>query len=385
MIEPLGSEDTRGENEALSRRNRFDRERDGSARIRFRFGPEELDNIEAAAARRGVPIIAWMHNVLAHLAEKSRDDLPWEPLAGRQALPRARVAELLRAGSCPSAILELMATEGTSAGRSRYVQDRLVDAIDNLIALGLIQSSTAYLSVPPDVRDQVEDIASSHGRVFAPGDRADLMSSASAQLTDVHRLDLIATLRYGPIERNIGDLYMTVRSFELVLSGLVKGMLVMRFGLVRARWWYEGVPESTRVALAAEGERQKVDDLWRLVTFGNFQSIIKANDQIFREGLRLGSSADVQRVADVRNAVMHPSKRIVFKQAEFQDVFEAFNRLRRWVDVAANGGVLDPAWMPSDQQLYLPPAAANAAALDHDEGKTRRDGISYSDLLYDEN
>jgi hypothetical protein len=273
-----------------------------------------------------------------------------------------------------------MADEGTSPGRSWAAQDRIVDALDSLIALGLVQSAFVYLAVPQAQRSKVEAIAAAQGKVFAPGDRASVMTLVRRSISDVHRLDVIATLRYGPIERNIGDLYMTIRSYELILSGLIKGVLIARYGSSEDAWWYEGVPETTRVSMAEARERQRAEDPWRMATFGNFQNIIKSRDATFREALK------VAHVATVRNLVMHPSKGIEIDQPSFQAIFEAFQRLRRWATLGQENGLLEGTWMPSDQELFLPPAVINVdqVDLDYDEGKTRNDGVLHSELLYRE-
>jgi hypothetical protein len=372
-----------------SRRKKFDRESDGSVRLRLRFDPEAADNIEAAVANQGMSLLTWVHGVLAYQAMQPSDDLPWRPLTAERDSPnRRRVAELLQEGKAPSEVLNTMAAEGTAPGRSWGSQDRLIDALDNLIALGLLQSASVYLAVPQEHRGKVEAIAAAQGKVFAPGDRASLMSLVRRSTPEVHRLDVIATLRYGPIERNIGDLYMTIRSYELTLSGLIKGVLVEQFGLLEDAWWYEGVPEVTRVNMAAARERQRADDRWQLATFGDFQSIIKGKDVTFREAFKVGSLAefksDVAQVAMVRNLVMHPSKGIEIDQPSFQAVFEAFQRLRQWSDKAFSAGALDATWMPSDQELFLPPAVINVdqVDLDYDEGKSRKDGVLDSELFY---
>lgn len=234
----------------------------------------------------------------------------------------------LRAGRTP---VEIASAQGLSLSS-------VLGHLDRAVGENKIARSEIYFSLPRQVRAKVEDAARHRGYAPMPGQTlpriqpiVDLVVGEDPALVQV-------ALRYGPASRYYGDLYELVRRFELGLHGLIKDVLVKKFGLGERAWWYEGVPVSIRKSCAESAEdlgRFDVDP-WSCTYMLDLQAVMKAQWLLFEPLYRVGGKnevlSEIKDVNGVRNRVMHPVRDAPPTNDDF-DVLE--NAYARLLDVRA--------------------------------------------------
>jgi hypothetical protein len=237
----------------------------------------------------------------------------------------------------------------------------VMDAFDSLVAQGIVRASQVFFLVPAEVRDAVGKVTRDLGRYWAPGDQGGLLVDVSKAHPEFDLSDINTCLRFGPIERLYGDLYMMLREYELLLWGVIRAVLVERFQEGRKGWWRSGVPEAVRLELVKQQELYDLEEPWQAMTLGNMQKTLssRSNKTHFASAMRLRDldqlDADVRAVAEIRNAVMHPVRRIPIAEDDFLVVMAASHRLHDAVRAARESGATAEDYLPTPAELLLAP------------------------------
>lgn len=171
-------------------------------------------------------------------------------------------------------------------------------------------------------------------------------------------------VRFGPIESLYGDLYDNLRRYELLLWGLLRGLLSGRFGYDgddwrSAGWWRQGLSDADRRELG--GKWVLRDDLewpWQAATFGTMQKIIERHGSLIAKACRDSDSkgflSDVRKTANARNALVHPLGGKLLQEDDFELVARALEDLVSRCRVAVKGGFLRIEDLPTERALLLP-------------------------------
>jgi hypothetical protein len=137
--------------------------------------------------------------------------------------------------------------------------------------------------------------------------------------------NLFVSLKDSPVFR--GDMYEYVADIELQLHDFIRNHLVLQFG--DAKWWRTGVPLSVRKYAAAvrEEDPDATEDLFCYTTFINLSEILDKNWALLSTPLPSTLSkdkkkllSDMNRLNQIRNAVMHPVKKKRWTLDDFEFV-----------------------------------------------------------------
>ncbi|MDB4433111.1 hypothetical protein N9166_00045 [bacterium] len=120
-----------------------------------------------------------------------------------------------------------------------------------------------------------------------------------------------------------GDLYEYLADIELSLHDFVRRLLKEEFGEHERGSWRAGVPETIRESCVTARERDPdpIDDPFAYTNFIHLATIIEKNWKIFAPNLpaqlrgdRKLFLDDLRRLNSIRNAVMHPAKKVPFEE-----------------------------------------------------------------------
>ena len=284
--------------------------------------------------------------------------------AERVEIPTSWMMSGVREGWTPTQF-EDAARRASFAGKDDALRrDRVVRGYDNLISNGFVSRSDVYLSVPRSVRSFVSSVADEVGQYWAPGRRGGLHATLRHRRQEYEQIDLEVCVRFGPLESLYGDMYDNLRRYELLLWGLLRGLLTGRFGDDKddwrsAGWWRQGLSEGDRRELGGTWVvRSDLEWPWQAATFGTMQKIIDKNGSLVasacRESDAKGLSSDVRATANVRNALMHPLSGKTLREDEFEVVAKALEDLVTRCRTAVKGGFLQPEDLPAERVLLLP-------------------------------
>jgi hypothetical protein len=213
--------------------------------------------------------------------------------------------EYLRAGLSPAQIAERLGLSFEA------VRQHLLHQVGE----GSIRRSDILFAMPDKLRAVCEDL-----REQGISNEIDLDSPVVRQLLEEHGISpeemrLYVALRDQGAYR--GDMYENVADIEILLHDFVKKTLVDVFGDGEHGWWRQGIPQSIRLdcASARECDSHPVEDPFCYTNFIHLSKIIETNWKHFREVLpgslasdRKALLADLARLNNIRNAVMHPIK-----------------------------------------------------------------------------
>lgn len=139
-----------------------------------------------------------------------------------------------------------------------------------------------------------------------------------------------------------GDLYTYISRLEIFLHERVRTILIAEFGADEVGWWRNGVPEQIRrdCASSREADPYPPGEPYTYTTFIHLAKIIDKNWRLFSASLPRDIAADrkvlgeiFDRLNAIRNAVMHPVKRVAFSDDDFMFVEAVLGKLgdpRRW-------------------------------------------------------
>jgi hypothetical protein len=214
------------------------------------------------------------------------------------------------AGMSPSEIAESMGVTVSTVMAYLY----------NQVGQGKLQRSDILFSIKREHRLAIESTISEHG-LLQP---AKMERAVRRKAQQVSRDDLMVylSLRGDPV--GMGDLYDAIRDIELLLHETVRERLKSAYG---DNWWRKGVPEKTRVKCTERLERDNerpASDPFCYTTLIELADIIKANWQLLsscvpknlRDSVHTFSTS-MAKLNAIRNAVMHPVKRIELSEDDY--------------------------------------------------------------------
>lgn len=266
----------------------------------------------------------------------------------------------------PSQLLEHVKVLRLGHSDERRQTDMVLASYDALIIGGFVTRSDVYLSVPKSEREQIEALSARRGQSWSPGRRSGLHAAVRLAFPSMPDINLEVCLRYGPLESLYGDLYSSLRSYELLLWDFLVGVFSNEYGEIAADWrdtgwWRLTVNSGERKSLTERwGERPNVQYPWQLATFGTMVKMMENGSSRKALAAAEGShdirdfQGEVERVAHIRNNVMHPMARRNPTIDDFEFVNEALRNLAGRAQTALERGKLHARQLPSAADLLLP-------------------------------
>lgn len=229
-------------------------------------------------------------------------------------MPRKDVAaELLLQGLPPTAIARQMGT--STAAVMHYLCLKVGEG-------GLRRSDIAF-SLPRETRAAIEQAIEKTGSLSAPTIARELQRSGDAP----NRFDIGVYIHYRRARVVLGDMYELLRDVEVRLHTFVKQAMVLEFG--EEQWWRSGVPDTIRAECAALLEkdpepaeepycythlialREILDKRWSVLSRYMPQQLLNRKKDLLERLLRLNR---------IRNSVMHPVRKSVLSEDDFEFV-----------------------------------------------------------------
>ena len=136
--------------------------------------------------------------------------------------------------------------------------------------------------------------------------------------------------------RALGDMYEDIWCIESDLHEQIRKALVRKYGEGEAGWWRQGVPEKVRVKCQERRERD-VDEPCEVFCYSDLldlDAILEVQWALLKRlfpdyANRKHLSGDLKRLNRLRNKVMHPTRRFVPDENDF-DFVRKLQRSFRW-------------------------------------------------------
>lgn len=228
-------------------------------------------------------------------------------------LRKDKAAELLHRGLPPSEIAREMGT--STAAVMQYLCLKIGE--------GELRRSDIAFSLPPQLRSAIEK-AIEHTSSFSA---AALTRHLRNQGVAANRLDVGVYIQYRRARAVLGDMYEMLRTVEVRLHTFIRQAFVMEFG--EEQWWRSGIPDTIRAECAALLEkdpepaeepycythvislREILDKRWPVLSKYMPERLLKGKKDLLERLLRLNR---------IRNGVMHPVRRSVLTEDDFEFV-----------------------------------------------------------------
>ena len=228
-------------------------------------------------------------------------------------LRKDRAAELLRQGLPPSQIAAQMGT--SSAAVMQYLCLKIGE--------GELRRSDIAFSLPADLRTQIEKSIERTGSLSPYVIARDLRTQGIA----VDRHDVGIYVQYRRARVVLGDMYELLRTVEVRLHTFIKEAFVQEYG--DEQWWRSGVPDTIRAECAALLEkdpepaeepycythvislREILEKRWSVLSKYMPSQLLHRKKEIIEKLLRLNR---------IRNSVMHPVRKSVLTEEDFEFV-----------------------------------------------------------------
>lgn len=228
-------------------------------------------------------------------------------------LRKDRAAELLRNGLPPSQIAAEMGT--STAAVMQYLCLKIGE--------GELRRSDIAFAIPHELRTQIEESIERTGTLSSWAICRDLRSRG----TEVNRHDIAVYVQYRRARVVLGDMYELLRTVEVRLHTFIKEAFVLEFG--EEQWWRSGVPDNIRAECAALLEkdpepadepycythvislREVLDKRWPVLSKYMPPQLLNRKKELLEKLLRLNR---------IRNSVMHPVRKSVLTEEDFEFV-----------------------------------------------------------------
>jgi hypothetical protein len=231
---------------------------------------------------------------------------------------RDEAADLLKSGRTLAEIARCM---GVSMGT-------VVSYLFTEVGRGSVRRSDIFFAVSPQIRAAVESTSDVVGE-----DEDAIRSATLALMPDVNRDELAACLLLRDARVALGEMYELVRDLETTLHSVARAVLT---GNYDDQWWRKGIPRTIRQECAAnlEGDEEPAAEPFCYTTLAHLGEIFYGNWPLMIDALpkevssnRQKFKSDLMQLNRIRNAVMHPVKGIVPREADFVFVREFHRRL----------------------------------------------------------
>ncbi len=230
-------------------------------------------------------------------------------------LRKDQAAQLLRQGLPPSDIAHQMQTS--------------IPAVMQYLCLkigeGELRRSDIAFSVPQPVRAAIEQSIERTGSTNPFAIARDLRSSG----VNANRHDVAVYIHYRRARVVLGDMYELLRNVEVRLHTFVKQAFLLEFG--EENWWRSGVPDTIRAECAAllEKDPEPADEPYCYTHVISLREILDKRWSVLSKYMPehlLNKKKDLMerllRLNRIRNCVMHPVRKSVLSEADFEFVRE---------------------------------------------------------------
>ena len=230
-------------------------------------------------------------------------------------LRKDQAAQLLRQGLPPSEIADQMKTS------TPVVMQYLCLKIGE----GELRRSDIAFSLPQPVRAAIEQSIERTGSTNPFAIARDLRGSG----VNANRHDVAVYIHYRRARVVLGDMYELLRNVEVRLHTFVKQAFVLEFG--EENWWRSGVPDTIRAECAALLERdpEPADEPYCYTHVISLREILDKRWSVLSKYMPehlLNKKKDLMerllRLNRIRNCVMHPVRKSVLSEADFEFVRE---------------------------------------------------------------
>jgi hypothetical protein len=138
------------------------------------------------------------------------------------------------------------------------------------------------------------------------------------------------------------DMYTYMSRLEVFVHEKIHETLVAEFGQAETGWWRKGIPEQIRISCVTsrEADPYPPGEPYAYTTFIQLSNIIQKNWNLFSSILPSSFASDkklltqtLNRLNGIRNAVMHPVKRVDYSEDDFlflRESCESLGDRREW-------------------------------------------------------
>jgi hypothetical protein len=182
-----------------------------------------------------------------------------------------------------------------------------------------LRLSDIFFSIPNERREVYEGIIRRFDNTFS------MFQSVRSRRLNVGEFDLYQVCRDAPG----GDLYVSIADIELALHAQIKLVLTAAYNTANGGWWRRGVPVEVRkrCVTTREDDENPMEEPYDYTTLIDLWKIIEKSWSVFSRCLPPKLAANKQilsehlsRLNSLRNAVMHPVRKMAFERADLDFV-----------------------------------------------------------------
>jgi len=228
-------------------------------------------------------------------------------------LRKDQAAQLLREGLPPSEIARQMQTSTPAVMQYLCLK----------IGEGELRRSDIAFSLPHQLRMVIEQSIERTGSVNPFAVARDLRKAG----IDANRHDVAVYMHYRRARVVLGDMYELLRNVEVRLHTFVKQAFLLEFG--EENWWRSGVPDTIRAECAAllEKDPEPADEAYCYTHVISLREILDKRWSVLSKYMPehlLNQKKDLLerllRLNRIRNCVMHPVRKSVLSEEDFEFV-----------------------------------------------------------------
>jgi len=191
------------------------------------------------------------------------------------------------------------------------------------IGEGSLRRSDVAFSIPRELRAAVEAVISDKENT----NPTFICRELHRRGIECNRIDVAVYVSYRRARVVLGDMYELIRALELRLHDFIKQAFTAEFG--EEQWWRSGVPDVIRADCAAlrEKDPEPAEDPYCYTHLISLREILDKKWAILSRYLPerfKDKKKDLQerllRLNRIRNAVMHPVRKAVLTEDEFEFV-----------------------------------------------------------------
>jgi hypothetical protein len=222
------------------------------------------------------------------------------------------------------------------------------------IGEGELRRSDIAFSIPHDLRAAIEQCIERTSSM-SPFVIARTLRAAGIE---ANRHDIAVYMHYRRARVVLGDMYELLRNVEVRLHTFVKQAFILEFG--EENWWRSGVPDTIRAECAALLEkdpepadepycythvislREILDKRWSVLSKYMPEHLLNKKKDLLERLLKLNR---------IRNCVMHPVRKTVLSEEDFEFVRDLNADLRDFeAHLRQEGAAAEPAEHPPEFQ-----------------------------------
>ena len=235
-------------------------------------------------------------------------------------LRKDQAAQLLRQGLPPSEIANQMGTSTPAVMQYLCLK----------IGEGDLRRSDIAFSLPHDLRAAIEQSIERKGSVSPFVIARDLRQNG----VEANRHDVAVYIHYRRARVVLGDMYELLRNVEVRLHTFVKQAFILEFG--EENWWRSGVPDTIRAECAAllEKDPEPADEPYCYTHVISLREILDKRWSVLSKYMPehlLNKKKDLMerllKLNRIRNCVMHPVRKSVLSEDDFEFVRDLDNDL----------------------------------------------------------